>query len=351
MELVISYIVYLLPSYPNLFAILWIHPSCLARYPLYLRFATYRRYLKNPVSEDQLRPISLLSIPSKLMEHCVLNGLKGMFLAWVPHHQFAYKPKSNTTCALISLHDTITMFMEDERCIGVIVISYDFSKAFDTLPHHILLKKIQDLQFPSGFVLWLHSYLSGRKQRVRVGHTWSDPLPVSSGVPQGSLLGPFLFMMMCHDISVYHKDCALMQYADDTTVACPIYSDSDTLSIVNPEVDHMEKWANSNGFKLNSSKTKTLFLTKKIAFSAFSFTGAASSSMQFFENPRSHLVFWLDMGPSFRVGWTELCSSPSLAENVVPQHFSRWSVDYFWLCHCKPNDVCHRTFWSAPLSY
>ena len=216
-----------------------------------------------PVSEDQLRPISLLSIPSKFLEYWILKNIKQDFLRCTPPHQFAYKPKSSTTCALITIHDAITNMLEDDALLGAAIISYDFSKAFDTLPHHVLLEKLQNLNFPTGFVLWLHDYLSERQQRVRIGDMKSDCLPVSSGVPQGSLLGPFLFVVMCHDLSAYHPSSFVAQYADDTTIVCPIKAVPDFEHKIKDEISHMKNWTTVNGFKLNTAKTKCLLLGKR----------------------------------------------------------------------------------------
>ena len=184
-------------------------------------------------------------------------------MSFIPENQFAYKPKSNTTCALITLHDSVTKLLEDESCHGAIIISYDFSKAFDTLPHHLLLEKLKALRFPSGFILWLHSYLTNRQQRIRIGGSRSTCLPVTSGVPQGSLLGPFLFLLMCHDISTHNHSSILVQYADDTTVVCPVYVNTNTELLVSNEVAHMKDWASMNGFTLNSAKTQILQINKR----------------------------------------------------------------------------------------
>ena len=216
-----------------------------------------------PVTEDQLRPISLLSIPSKLLEHCILKSSKNLFLSCVPHHQFAYKPLSNTTCALISLHDAITKMLEDKDVVGAAMVSYDFSKAFDTLAHHHLIEKLLILQFPPGLVLWIEDYLNHRFQRVRIGDSKSKSLPITSGVPQGSLLGPYLFLIMAHDFSSFDPASSVCQYADDTTVAFPFRSLSDLCNRMDNEMSHMQQWSTSNGFRLNSSKSQCLLVCKK----------------------------------------------------------------------------------------
>ena len=124
------------------------------------------------------------------------------FLRCIPPHQFAYKPMSNTTCALITLHNAITKSLDDDASFGAAIISFDFSNAFDTLPHHRLLQKLQKLHFPTVFFLWLYNYLPicrckkpfcrcNRQQRMCIGDMKSDCLLVMSSVPQSSLLGPY----------------------------------------------------------------------------------------------------------------------------------------------------------------
>ena len=219
---------------------------------------------KQPASMDQLRPITLLCIPAKLLEHIILKNLKDVFISKIPAHQFAYRPKSNCTCALISLHNSVTRMLEDSSTSGVAVVSYDYSKAFDTIPHHILLAKLLHLDLPTGFVVWLNDYLSNRFQRIRVNGFLSDYLPVTSGAPQGSLLGPYLYLLMCYDFRPSHPLTDLIQYADDTTEACPLLDGSDEVfSNVIMEYDHILDWSVRNGFSLNRSKTQCIIIRKR----------------------------------------------------------------------------------------
>jgi hypothetical protein len=132
-----------------------------------------------------------------------------------------------------------------------------------------LMEKLTALHFPSGFVIWLHDYLNERQQRVRIGNSKSRSLPVTSGVPQGSLLGPYLFLMMSHDFSASDPSCIVCQYANDTTVACPFRSYSDVDLKIKNEMLHMQQWSASNGFKLNSSKTQCLPISKRSCVNVF----------------------------------------------------------------------------------
>ncbi len=173
---------------------------------------------------------------------------------------------SNTTCALINLHDSVTRYLDNPSSEGIALISYDFSKAFDTIPHDILLLKTIQLGFPSGFIYWLKDYLDNREQCVRINGVRSDFLPVTSGAPQGSILGPFLFLIMCYDFHPIHDSTVIIQYADDITEGCPIYSSDLQAALLRDEFEHILQWSSRNGFTLNANKTKCILLWKKARF-------------------------------------------------------------------------------------
>ena len=148
----------------------------------------------SPPSINELRPISLLPIPSKICEKAILNsGLRPLFCKAFGPLQFGGLKYSSTTAALICLHDLITSCLDQQQTLGVAVLAYDFSKAFDRLGHDAIICSLKENSFPPGFVSWIASYLSGRTQVVKISNITSSPLCITSGVPQGSLFGPFLF--------------------------------------------------------------------------------------------------------------------------------------------------------------
>ena len=148
-----------------------------------------------------------------------------------------------------------------------ISIFLDLSKALDTLDSYILLEKLKHYGFGDIPLKWFHSYLLGRSQYVVFYGSQSDVMKLSTGVPQGSVLGPLLFIIYMNDIHVVSKCFKAILYADDTNLISPICSFNthhslnqdnlgDICSNINAELDLIFEWLNINKLSLNASKTK-----------------------------------------------------------------------------------------------
>ena len=217
----------------------------------------------HPPSKNELRPISLLPIPSKVCEKLVLNtGLMERFRSAFGNLQFGGLKLSSTTSALVCMHDYITSALDCRQCVGVAVLAYDFSKAFDSLGHDDIINALNLNGFPSGFIQWTQSYLSKRTQRVRLHNVTSLPLPVISGVPQGSIFGPYFFNTVIGSLNPISPWTKIIKYIDDCTYVVPIYNnDSVTLSA---EHKNILAWSRSVGLSLNLKKTKFLWIPRSL---------------------------------------------------------------------------------------
>jgi hypothetical protein len=209
-----------------------------------------------------IRPISLITPVAKILERIILTSLKEKFLDCYDSKQFGFRPNSSTLCALASLHNCVTNFLEDSSIFGVLIIAYDYSKAFDRLRSDLIIKRLIDEKFPSMAVQWISNYLNGRSQTVKIGLTESFPVTVTSGVPQGSILGPFLYSFTTATFSPCDgNQCKMFKYADDTTLVFPLYKITGNSHVIR-EHSNLLRWSDVNDLKMNVRKCKAMIIRK-----------------------------------------------------------------------------------------
>jgi hypothetical protein len=208
--------------------------------------------------EGNYRPISLLSLFGKLIEKLIYFQVITYIEAndLLPSRQSGFRRNYSTETALLHFSQGIFNAMSEKKIR--VVLSLDFSKAFDTVDHEILLSKLRRLGFGCSIVALFQSYLSGRIQRTRVNSVTSGQLPVACGVPQGSILGPILFILYTADMQNACCSCELSAYADDTILALDAdpYNVNSAIQLLQQDFESVNRWAAANLMKLNAEKTK-----------------------------------------------------------------------------------------------
>ena len=200
------------------------------------------------------RPISLTSQIIKILESIVCDSIHKLITEHnlIYPHQHGFMPrKSCLTNLLESFQDWIHSV---DGGLGVDIIYLDYKKAFDSVPHCRLLHKLEGYGLSGNLLLWLTDFLNQRYQRVTVDGAHSRWCRVISGVPQGSVLGPLLFVICINDLS-QNINCNIKQYADDTKLYTTVQEDKD-ISQFQRDLDHVAEWSNKWQLSFSFSKCK-----------------------------------------------------------------------------------------------
>jgi hypothetical protein len=201
---------------------------------------------------ENYRPVSLTCVASKILEHIVckhiLDHLDRNNILTKLNHGF----RSGFSCEsqlVTTMHD---LLKNNDDNIPTDMIVLDFSKAFDTVPHDKLLYKLRKYGIEGNIHRWLSSFLCGRTMNVVTDGEKSPTATVSSGVPQGTVLGPLLFLCHINDLPEAVKSNVRL-FADDCLLYRKIRSNQDTIRL-QQDLDNLEVWAKSWGMKFNPTK-------------------------------------------------------------------------------------------------
>lgn len=209
------------------------------------------------------RPISVLPSFSKVFEKVVHRRLSEYMISKciLNKNQYGFRQNHSTYMAIQDMYSKISQAIDNqEYAVGIFV---DLSKAFDTINHDILLQKLQHYGIRGLALKWFRDYLTNRKQYVCYNNVSSSFMNVTCGVPQGSILGPLLFILYINDIVNCSSMLYFILFADDTNIFFASKSHSDLMKIVNEELLKLSDWFRANKLSLNAKKTNYIIFGNK----------------------------------------------------------------------------------------
>ncbi|CAB4002641.1 Hypothetical predicted protein [Paramuricea clavata] len=215
--------------------------------------------------KSNYRPISLLPVISKICEKHVARSVMDYFTnnGLLYERQSAFRKGHSTETALINLTDQILLNMDKDEV--TLMAFVDFKKAFDLIDHQVLLSKLHLYRVADSAIKWFTSYLTGRSQFVTIDGQQSSRLPVNHGVPQGSVLGPILFLLYVNDIPLHLSHSSVDIFPDDTTLSASTHW-NDIPSMVhdiNCDLAALNQWSIQNKMSINDEKTKFMLISGK----------------------------------------------------------------------------------------
>ena len=235
------------------------------------------------------RPVSVLPSTSKVFERIMHSQIIEYFNEYnlLYPSQYGFRSNHSTELAALEVVDKIMTKMDDNEV--PLNIYLDLSKAFDCLDHRILLTKLRFYGFHGKSLQLMTNYLDNRKQIVRLDATDSDYQLITTGVPQGSILGPLLFLIYINDVSNATSCFQPVIYADDTTLGACLSHFGNTLNLVerniNGELNKISTWLKVNKLSLNISKTKAMVFhppQKRVTFPNLNIDGNRIEFVDYF---------------------------------------------------------------------
>ena len=206
------------------------------------------------------RPVSLTSIVCKTMESLLREHIMAHLLnkELLSNKQYGFISKRSTVTQLLNYIDKCCESIANGKVVDSIY--FDFAKAFDTVPHRRLQKKLESYGIRGPLLKWITSFLTDRKQLVKVNQARSTTNPVISGIPQGSVLGPLLFVIYINDLPE-NVVSSIFLFADDTKIFKEVNSINDS-KIIQKDIDELEKWSNDWLLRFHPDKCHVLTIGK-----------------------------------------------------------------------------------------
>ena len=210
------------------------------------------------------RPITTLPVLAKIFEKLAHKRMTNFIDKFnlIGRNQFGFLAGHNTSDALLEFLDKAYDAINQNKVL--LAIFLDFSKAFDTVDHEILLKKLDFYGFRGTSLQWIRSFLNNRTQFVEINQNRSSVSRLNVGVPQGSTLGPLLFLLYINDLSKSLTQLKSIHFADDTTLYLDMKPSIDHTLLINTELTRVQSWINANKLSLNVQKTNYMIISNRM---------------------------------------------------------------------------------------
>ena len=210
---------------------------------------------------SNFRPVSILNCFSKVYENVIKNETVKFMNVHLSPFLSAYRKNYNTQHVLLRLLEEWRELLDNNKTVGAILM--DLSKAFDCVPHDILLAKLAAYGIDDNLILYIHSYLLNRKQCVCVNNILSEFKRVLSGVPQGSIVGPIHFNCFFNDFYYFIKNTNVHNFANDNTLTTFAQNVETLISILGSESKIATDWFETNKMIVNPGKFQSIIIDKK----------------------------------------------------------------------------------------
>ena len=265
----------------------------------------------NRTDKTNYRPVSLTSVPCKIMESLIkgklMNFLESNDLLCRAQHGF----RSGKSC-LTNLLETLENWTKAlDEGYGLDVVFLDYKKAFDSVPHRRLIEKLKSFGINGKLLQWLDSFLKSRTMKVGLRGAFSELLEVLSGVPQGSVLGPLLFLLYVNELPDWIK-CELKMFADDTKVWSRIQKDTDS-STLQDDLDRLQSWSDIWQLSFNADKCKVMHIGHSVQTKYYMGEGPTRKELESVQQERDlGVIITSDLKPS-----SQCLKSAATARRVI----------------------------------
>ena len=229
-------------------------------FPSKLKFANVSPLFKkgDNTNKENYRPISILPVVSKIFERVILQQMSTFVINVISPYLCGFRKGYSTQHALLRLMNKLNLNLDNKLKVGLFMM--DLSKAFDCVPHDLLIAKLDAYGFERDALNLIYSYLKDRNQRVKINADYSSWKEILSGVPQGSVLGPLLFNLFLNDIYFFVENDNLHNYADDNTLSIVDVEIEEIINRLEANINILNSWFIDNAMVLNGDKCQFIII-------------------------------------------------------------------------------------------